>query len=414
MKTPFLFFLSWVAVVLSSRVEAQIYDTINIVVQTFAGSGFYGYFDGVAQQTMFSFPSAIVADSQRNLIILDNGNSRIRKLTPDGTVSTFAGGGTESTGVGTNVNLSVVYNVNYSGISIDPDDAIWLVASSSARLYKITSGALITFTNLPLSSPSGTCADSSGSIFISDWQANKIYRYARNTALTVFAGSGNRGYADGNGIFTAFASPTALAADAANNIYVWDSGNNLIRKIDQSRNVTTLTGKYRVTSDADGVGTNASFGIVGGMCVDNNGNLIVSCQSSVRRVSATTNVTTLAGSFSQTGYANGSGPAAKFWGPSGVCISQSMIFVADTYNQRVRNITFNPSLQPVSGANLVLNTYAGVSITGVVGRTYRVESSTDMSSWNTETTILLTLSPYLWIDESALGQKKLYRAILLP
>ena len=85
--------------------SAQIYDTNGDYVQTFAGSGFSGYVDGVGQLTMFSGPSSIVSDSHSNLFVWDANNSRIRKIAPDSTVSTFAGGGTQSTGIGTNVSF---------------------------------------------------------------------------------------------------------------------------------------------------------------------------------------------------------------------------------------------------------------------------------------------------------------------
>src|SRR5258708_18756363 len=89
------------------RALAQNYDTNNVVVQTFAGSGFYGYFDGKGTQTMFNNPSAVVADSSGNLFVADTGNGRIRKITPDGTVTTLAGGGSLATGYGTNVYLAL-------------------------------------------------------------------------------------------------------------------------------------------------------------------------------------------------------------------------------------------------------------------------------------------------------------------
>jgi hypothetical protein len=91
-----------------------------------------------------------------------------------------------------------------------------------------------------------------------------------------------------------------------------------------------------------------------------------------------------------------------------------MLFVADADDHRIRTLTFNPASQPVSGTNLELKIYPGLRITGVVGRTYRIESSLNMTNWTTETTILLTSSPYLWIDPISLGQKKFYRAFLLP
>jgi hypothetical protein len=190
----------------------------------------------------------------------------------------------------------------------------------------------------------------------------------------VFAGSGNPDYADGNGIFTAFSGPAALACDSANNIYVWDSGNGFIRRIDQNQNVSTLAGKYNTGSMADGVGTNASFGSISAMCADNSGNIILASGSCVRKMNAQTNVVTMAGSFTQSGYTNGAGNLARFNGASGVCISGGTIFVADWGNQRIRQISFNPQPQVVSGANLGIGTFAGVTITGIVGRTYQTPS----------------------------------------
>ena len=97
-----------------------------------------------------------------------------------------------------------------------------------------------------------------------------------------------------------------------------------------------------------------------------------------------------------------------------MCVAQGMVFVADSGDHRIRNLTFNPAPQPVSGAYLNLSTYPGLRITGVVGRSYRIESSPDTTNWNAETTLLLTSRPYLWIDPNSLGQKKFYRAFLLP
>jgi hypothetical protein len=170
----------------------------------------------------------------------------------------------------------------------------------------------------------------------------------------------------------------------------------------------------------DGVGTNAGFYGVSAMCSDASGNIYLAGYStsggaSIRKMSATTNVTTLAGSFTQHGFANGIGSSARFdFGDEGVCIYQGMIFVADFSNQRIRQITFNPTSQVVPPSNLSISNYPGVKITGTVGRTYQIQSSPDMSAWTTEATVLLNASPYLWLDQSASAPKKFYRALMLP
>jgi hypothetical protein len=122
----------------------------------------------------------------------------------------------------------------------------------------------------------------------------------------------------------------------------------------------------------------------------------------------------MAGNFSQFGYSNGVGNLALFTGADGVCISGGTIFVADYGNARIRNITFNPSTQPVLPANLQLNTYPGLQIIGTVGRTYQIQSSPDLNTWTTRATVLLTASPYLWIDQNPISGNKFYQAVLLP
>jgi hypothetical protein len=392
------------------RALAQNYDTNNVVVQTFAGSGFYGYFDGKGTQTMFYNPSAIVADSSGNLYVADNGNARIRKITPDGTVSTFAGGGSQATGYGTNVYLAFPL----STMCIDHSDVLWfnLGGGGLGRIGSDAYLSTIQASNAPgLSWPSGPiCVDSVNNFYSAG--GNQIYRWRTNSSLEIFAGSGNPGELDGNWIFTSFYEPVVLTADAADNIYVWDSAYRLIRQINQNRDVVTIAGNSG--ADSDGVGRNASFSSIYGACVDDSGNILLAGYFWIRKMTAATKVLTMAGSFTEYGYTNGPGKVARFFGATGVCVSKGTIYVADSNNQRIRSITFNPQPEPVSGASLVLNTYPGLQITGVVGRTYRIESSKDLKAWQVETTVLLTSSPYLWLDQTALGQRKFYRAFLLP
>jgi hypothetical protein len=405
---------------------AQNYDTNGDFVQTFAGSGFSGYLDGTGVSTMFATPTALVADSRSNLFVWDSRNYRIRKISPDGIVTTFAGGGNQTSGIGTNVNL---FQVGNGGglMAIDKNDTIWMgyrAGSGGITVYCISNNASVSnyFVTLPTESgfsvpePVGICSDSFGTIYLAGFNENQIYKWTpTQAAATLFAGSGNAGYSDGNGIFTAFNEPTVLACDQANNIYVWDANNSLIRKIDQSANVSTFAGQFQHAINGDGLGTNASFGTVGQMCFDHSANLYVACGTCIRKVDATTNAVTMAGNFTQYSYSNDlAGNLARFNTVSGVCIAQGIIFAADSFNQRIREITFNPSPVVVSNANLGIATYPGLTVTGIVGRTYQIQSSPDLSAWSTRATILLTASPYLWIDTNPIAGNQFYRALLLP
>ena len=218
----------------------------------------------------------------------------------------------------------------------------YLVTIGTNGYVSIVNGGLT-----DLGTGSGICFDSANNLYYSG--GNRIYRYNPSSGIAQpFAGSGISGYFDGQGtLLTAFTSPAALACDQADNLYVWDSGNRRIRRVDQNQNVTTIAGNGYWYSPVDGNGTNANFNGINSMFFDHSGNLYLMCGSCVRKMDAQTNVTTLAGSFYQTGYANGPANTALFNSAVGGCLSQGMIFVADNGNNRIRNLTFNAPTQAV-------------------------------------------------------------------
>jgi hypothetical protein len=117
-----------VAVVFTDSVCAQIFDTNNVNVGTVAGYGIPAYVDGQGLLTAFNNPTLIVSDAASNLYVWDNNNQRIRKITPDRTVSTFAGGGALVEGYGTNVSLSWG---QVGTMAVDHASQMWLVMNSS-------------------------------------------------------------------------------------------------------------------------------------------------------------------------------------------------------------------------------------------------------------------------------------------
>ena len=404
-----------VTLLLSWRTEAQIYDTNDDVTETFAGSGTAGFLNAQGALADFNGPVAVVADSFSNLYVLDTGNGRIREIATNGAVLTFAGGGTGGLpGYGTAVSLPAMNgNVNYPnfGMVMDRSNTLWYVTFGG--LVRIGNNGYVEYLALNgVNFGTGLCVDLSNNLYYTA-SPNQVWRLATNGTLDLFAGSGSVGSANGAGAYASFDGPAALACDEAGNIYVWDAGNFLIRRIDQNQNVTTFAGNG-ANANVDGIGLSTSFSLVYSMEVDDFGSIFLACGDCIRKIDASTNVWTVAGSFTQASYANGAGAITRFNGAVGLCLSQGMIFVADWVNERIRQISFNPTPQQVKGPNLGIATYAGITITGFVGRTYQIQASTDMTNWSTITTLLLTSSPYLWFDTSSVAGNRFYRAFLMP
>ncbi len=172
-------------------------------------------------------------------------------------------------------------------------------------------------------------------------------------AFSLFAGTASIGSDDGSGATARFFRPTAIASDAAGNLYVADSLNHTIRKISATGSVTTLAGFARSPGTADGAGVAARFETPQGVAVDAQGNVYVSCFNShtIRRITPAGSVTTLAGSAGVSGSADGTGANALFSKPSGLAVAPSGdVFVADSGNHTIRKVTPAGIVTTVAGA----------------------------------------------------------------
>lgn len=168
------------------------------------------------------------------------------------------------------------------------------------------------------SSPTGIVADGTGNLFIADQYNHRIRKITPGGMVSTLAGSGTAGFADGSGTAASFSSPTGLAIDGNGNIYVADAGNHRIRKISTSGTVTTIAGNG-TAGNTDGTGTAATFVSPSGIAVDAAGMLYVTNSNSVRKVTSSGVVTTIAGS-STGSYADGTGTAAGFSNPRGIAV----------------------------------------------------------------------------------------------
>ncbi|MBU6158485.1 MAG: putative Ig domain-containing protein [Bacteroidetes bacterium] len=191
---------------------------------------------------------------------------------------------------------------------------------------------------IPLT-PNAIAVDSSnGNVYVADASRHRILKISPAGAVTIFAGNGNPAFADGSGTAASFSNPSGLAVDKSGNIYVADQNNNRIRKITSAGVVTTLAGSGTY-GYADGTGTAASFSYPLGVAVDKNGNIYVadSYNNRIRRITSTGVVTTLAGSGTPS-FVNGTGVNAGFYYPSNLAVDTSNnVYVSD--NQCIRKIS---------------------------------------------------------------------------
>jgi sugar lactone lactonase YvrE len=165
------------------------------------------------------------------------------------------------------------------------------------------------------------------------------------------AGSGTRGFADGNALEAQFSSPSDAATDASGNVYVTDG--NRIRKISTAGIVSTIAGN-EAAAFADGSGADARFNDPAGITVDASGNIFVADlgNNRIRKISATGSVTTVAGTGIQ-GYLDGAATDAKFNFPFGVAVDASgNIFISDLGNLRIRKISPAGSVSTLAGDGL--------------------------------------------------------------
>ena len=195
--------------------------------------------------------------------------------------------------------------------------------------------------------------DSAGNVYVADTLNDTIRKVTPSGVVTTLAGlAGSRGSADGTGSAARFYWPQGVAVDGAGNVYVADSGNNTIRKVTPSGVVTTLAGLAGSQGSADGTGSAARFFSPVGVAVDSAGNVFVADNGNdtIRKFTPDGVVTTLAGHAGNLGSADGTNSAARFWDPAGVALdSAGNVYVADSANNTIRKVTSGGVVTTLAG-----------------------------------------------------------------
>lgn len=254
------------------------------------------------------------------------------------TVSTFAGGGNHySMGDGTGTNATFAAP---NSIGFDASGNMYVSEYGFNEIRKISPLGVVTtlvINNNPFTYLAGIAVTPSGIVYAADYSNRQIYKINPDGTVIYFAGSGLGGSLDGTGLAATFSYPESITLDASENLYVADG--TTVRKITPAGVVTTLAGSY-MSGTADGTGSAAQFTNLMGIAITTSGTIYVTegNKNTIRKITPSGVVTTLAGSTQ--GFADGTGSAAQFYSPRGIAVAASgTIYVADSYNHRIRMIT---------------------------------------------------------------------------
>jgi len=398
-------------------------------VATLAGQALVsGAANGTGTNALLSDPAAIIVDAGGNYFLADSRNHAIRKVTTNGIVTTFAGqlgvaGVANGTGTGAQFNSP-------SGLAFDKGGNLFVSDTGSSTIRKITStGVVTTFAgvagssgfldgaagNALLNSPLGIAVWTNGTVFVAD-SGNHCIRKISGSVVSTFAGCPQAwGNVNGTGTNAQFNSPCGLAFDAQGNLFVCDANNHTIRKITTNGIVTTFAGVAGQDGTADGELTTARFRGPAELTFDKRGNLFIadSFNQTIRQIGTNGMVSTVSGAAGIFGATNGVNGTGKYFNPYGVAVgADGSLVVADTYNELIRVVLvpFKLSLQ-LSGAVHK----ATIAWDTVIGKKYQAQSKADLTATWTDLGSPQTATDFsLSATDNSPSGMKIYRVLLLP
>lgn len=323
-----------------------------VTASTIAGGGTPGRADGVVSAALFSDPFGVAVDAAGNTFVTDAGdNNMVRRMAPDGTVSVVAGG-TEGwrDGRGAEARFHTP-----SAVALAPDGTLVVADTGNHAIRRVTADGRVSTVaggrgrgqvNGPASQarfdgPVGVTVGRDGSIFVADTYNDSVRRISPDGIVTTVAGGLRTGFRDGAGDEAWFDTPSGIAVDARGMLFVADTGNNLMRRIDRFGRVTTVAAPGRIAGVEAGVGLWRPTGVAAGR----GGEVYVSDgQGRVHLVAPDGSWRVIAGS--RPGFADGAGRTARFNSPAGIAVdARGVVRVADSDNYLVRALT-PPGAQP--------------------------------------------------------------------
>ncbi len=325
--------------------------TTNYSWDNFAGEPqLSGNQDGTGAAALLASPRGLTVDTAGNLYVSDMESRTVRKISPAGKVTTLAGRPWATKAVNGTGGTAGFGNIH--GLGVDAAGNIYVADTDNHAIRKITPKGVVstlagslgqsgdrdgTGSAARFFEPFGVAVDATGHIYVADSGNAKIRKISPAGKVTTIAGEGGQwGSQDGPGQTARFNSPHGLAISSQDEVFVADYGNNKIRKITATGEVSTFAGSG-VQGHADGQTGAASFHGPSGLAFDPDGNLLVTeFANTIRKITPGGMVTRIGGAPYDFGSTQGIGSMARFSGPYGIAVrGDGCVFVVDTYNSRI-------------------------------------------------------------------------------
>jgi sugar lactone lactonase YvrE len=432
------------------------------IITTVAGNGTASFSGdgGAATNASLTEATGVALDAAGNLYIADTLNERVRKVDTNGIITTVAGDGSASyAGDGhaaTNASLHYPWDLAFDSVGnlyiadtynsrirkVDTNGIITTVAGNGIATFAGDDGAA---TNASLNYPYGVALDAAGNLYISDGNNNRIREVGPNGIITTVAGGGD-GRDGGAATSASLDNPSQIAFDTVGNLYIADSSDNRIRKMDTNGIITTVAGNGIIGFSGDGgAATNARLSYPTGVALDADGNLYIVDFGNNRIREANTNgmITTVAGGGAAYPGNGGAATNATLGGPQRVALDASgNLYCGDTQGSRIREVHFGgyptftltdvstnnsgnymviitspygsvtsavatltvtiPSTPPLIITNDAsfgfLTNQFGFNVSGAFGQTIVVDGSTDLVEWTPLFTNIVGGSPFYFFD----------------
>ena len=342
------------------------------IIETFAGGSYFGGDGGAATAAQLNSPYDVAVDGSGNLYIADSSNHRIRKVDSSGNISTVAGNGTS--GFGGDGGAATAAQLNFPrGMALDGSGNLYIADRNNHRIRKVDSSGNISTvagsatrgfsgdgaaaTSARLWSPWDVAVDGSGNLYIADSSNHRIRKVDSSGNISTMAGSATRGFSGDGGAATdaQLNFPNSVAVDGSGNLYIADTDNSRIRKVDSSGNISTVAGNGTDGHSGDGAAaTDAQLNFPDRVVVDGSGNLYVAdtLNNRIRKVNSSGNISTVAGGG--TSLANGiAATTALLNFPYGVAVDGSgNLYIANTGNNRIRKVDSSGNISTVAGGSI--------------------------------------------------------------